>query len=74
LHVREAKQAAETNEHVPERARADEITRATAGILRAMNPLGLALRTLGSALVVIALTRRRSREFFDETGEAVEEQ
>ena len=39
-----------------------------------MNPLGLALRTLGSALVVIALTRRRSREFFDETGEAVEEQ
>jgi hypothetical protein len=74
LHVREAKQAAETHEHVPERARADEITRATTGMLRAMNPLGLALRTLGSALVVIALTRRRSRAFFDETGKAVEEQ
>ncbi|MGO9838321.1 MAG: hypothetical protein ACLP1X_29425 [Polyangiaceae bacterium] len=74
LHVHEAKQAAETHEHVPERARADEITRATTGMLRAMNPLGLALRTLGSALVVIALTRRRSREFFDETAKAVEEQ
>jgi hypothetical protein len=73
LHVHEANQAAENHERFPERARADDITRATAGILRAMNPLGLALRTIGSALVVIALTRRRSREFFDEASEAVEE-
>jgi hypothetical protein len=73
LHVREAKQAAENHENFPDRARADDITRQTAGVLRAMNPLGLALRTLGSALVVIALTRRRSRDFFDAGGEAVQE-
>jgi len=74
LHVHEARQAAENHQHFPERARADDVTRATAGMLRALNPLGLALRTVGSALVVVALTRRRSRGFFDESGHAVEEQ
>jgi hypothetical protein len=74
LRVYEAKQAADNHERFPERARADDITRATAGMIRAMNPLGLALRTLGSALVVVGLTRRRSRQFFDEAGKAVEEQ
>jgi len=73
LHVHEATQAADNHQRFPERARADDITRATAGMLRALNPLGLALRTLGSALVVVGLTRRRSREFFDEAGKAVEE-
>jgi len=74
LHLREATQAAKYHERYPDRTRPDDVTRATAGMLRAMNPLGLALGSLGSALVVIALTRRRSREFFDGSGEAVQEQ
>lgn len=36
-------------------------------------PVFLGLRTLGSALVVLALTRRRSRDFFDAMAAAVEE-
>jgi len=50
-----------------------EVSRTTAKLLRTANPVGLAIETLGSALVVIGLTRRRSRAFFDSTLEAVEE-
>jgi hypothetical protein len=50
-----------------------ESPQTTARVVRAAKPLGLAVETIGSALVVIALTRRRSREFFDSTREAIEE-
>jgi hypothetical protein len=73
LRVFEARQAADLHERVPDKPRADEMSRAAASMLRAANPVALALRTLGSALVVIALTRRRSRDFFDATPAAIEE-
>jgi hypothetical protein len=34
-------------------------------------PIVFALRTLGSAFIVIALTRRRSRELLDSANEAI---
>jgi len=73
LHLFEAKQAAQIHERVPERTRADDMARAASAMLRAANPIVFALRSLTSALVVVALTRRRSREFFNGAGEAVEE-
>lgn len=73
LRLLEAQQAAEIHERVPERPRADEVARATSSMLRAANPIVFAFRTLGSTLIVVALTRRRSREFFKAAGEAVEE-
>jgi hypothetical protein len=45
----------------------------TMAVLRAASTMILVLRTLGSALVVIGLTRRGSREYFDATAPAVEE-
>jgi hypothetical protein len=50
---------------LPDRAQGDEMARTTAKMLRVANPIVLALSTLGSALVVVALTRRRARDFFD---------
>jgi hypothetical protein len=58
---------------VQDRARADEMLRTTTGTARIVNPLSLVLSTLGSALVVVALTRRRSRDFFDASAAALEE-
>jgi hypothetical protein len=40
----------------------------------ARGPFGLVLHTLGSAFVLVALTRRRSRAYFERAAEAVEEQ
>jgi hypothetical protein len=51
----------------------DEVLRAAAKMRRAGYPIALALDTLSSALIVVALSRRRSREFFDPTGEALGE-
>ena len=45
----------------------------TMAVLRAASTMVLVLRTLGSVLVVIGLTRRGSREYFDESAAAVEE-
>jgi hypothetical protein len=42
--------------------------------LRARGPVGLALHTLGCAFVLVGLTRRGSRAYFEGTAEAVEEQ
>jgi hypothetical protein len=53
--------AADSHEHVPE-----EVLRAAAAIV-------LAVQLVGSALIVVALTRRRSREFFDATAAALGE-
>jgi hypothetical protein len=65
LRLREAEAAAATHETVPERDQAE--------VLRAAYPIALALNTLGSALIVVALTRRRARAFFDPTSEALRE-
>jgi hypothetical protein len=50
--------------------RADDM-RTAEQIVRAWNPIGLALQVLGSAFVVVALTRRRSRDFFEPTAAAL---
>jgi hypothetical protein len=41
--------------------------------MRAASSMILVLRTLGSALVVVGLTRLRSRAYFDERAAALEE-
>lgn len=72
LRLREAEDAAASHDNVPERDQA-EVLRAAAKMRRAGYPIALALDTLGSALIVVALTRRRARAFFDPTGEALRE-
>jgi hypothetical protein len=63
--VFEATLAASIHEQVPEKPRADEMMRTTGATLRVATPILLALQMLGSAMVVVALTRRRSRDFFE---------
>jgi hypothetical protein len=72
LRLLEAQQAAENHQGVPARTHPPAKERTTSSNLRAANP-PFAFRTLGSTLIVVALTRRRSREFFKAAGEAVEE-
>jgi hypothetical protein len=40
---------------------------------RVASPIVLVLSSLGSALVVVALTRRRARDFFDAAAAAIQE-
>jgi hypothetical protein len=70
LRVREAEDAAESREHVPERDRA-AVLRAAGKARRAAYPIAFAVDTLTSALIIVALTRRKSRDFFDAAGKAV---
>jgi hypothetical protein len=72
LRFREATDAAVSRETVPERDQA-EVLRATAKLRRAYYPIALALDTLSSVLIVVALSTRRSRAFFDSTSEALRE-
>ncbi len=72
LRVAEAAQAADLHVNVPDRPRADETAALTARMLHAATPIAFALRSLGSALIVVALTRRRSREFFEAAAKAVQ--
>jgi hypothetical protein len=72
LRLREAQDAAASRESVPERDQ-PEVLRATAKVRRAYYPIALALDTLSSALIVVALTRRRSRAFFDPPSQALRE-
>lgn len=72
LRVREAEDAAESHERVPEKDRA-EVLRAASKMRRAGYPVAFGLDSLSSALIIVALTRRRSREFFDAAGQAVRE-
>lgn len=72
LRVHEAEDAAQSHGRIPERDRAD-VLRAASKVRRAGYPIAIALDTLGSALIVIGLTRRRSRAFFDATSEALRE-
>jgi hypothetical protein len=73
LRLSEAKQSAALHETIGDRPRADEKARQLSHVVRAATPIEFAIRTLGGALIVIALTRRRSREFLDSAGEAVGE-
>jgi hypothetical protein len=72
LSMREAQDAAASHDNVPERDQA-EVLRAAAKMRRAGYPIALALDTLGSALIIVALTRRRSRAFFDPASPALGE-
>jgi hypothetical protein len=72
LRVFEAQQAAEIHERMPDRSSADAMERTEAHVLRVASPVAFGLQTLGNALVIVALTRRRSRAFFSAVGEAVE--
>jgi hypothetical protein len=73
LRVREAEDAAQTHDHnVPEHERA-EVLRVASEMRRAGYPIALAIDTLSSALIVVALTRRRSRAFFESAGEPLGE-
>ncbi len=56
-----------------DRARAEELVNVRAISTRVVVPVFLGLRLLGSVLVVVALTRRRSRDFFDAMAGAIEE-
>jgi hypothetical protein len=69
----EARQVAYAHDHIPDRTQADDALRSTLAMVRARNPIGLVLNALGSALIVVALTRRRSRDFFDAAAAAIEE-
>lgn len=73
LRLLDAIQAADIHVRVTDRVQADETGRTTAKVLRVAKPIVLALSTLGSALVVVALTRRRAREFFDPSAAALPE-
>jgi hypothetical protein len=73
LRWHEATQAAEVHESFPQREHTDEVLRISGRVLRAIPRVELALGTLCSALVVLALTRKRAREFFDAAPEALRE-
>jgi hypothetical protein len=68
-----AHQAAGVHETIRDRALADDTLRRTNTVAGIVNPLKLVLSTLGSALVVVALTRRRARDFFEASTAALEE-
>jgi hypothetical protein len=73
LRFKKASQAALLHESTMERREADRYTSMFEQISNAWTPVVLALRTLGSAFVLVALTRRRARHFFDAAAAAVEE-
>jgi hypothetical protein len=69
----EADKSADLHASVGDRPKADEQARAYARVLRAATPFEFGMYTLGSALIVLALTRRRSRELLDSPKEAMGE-
>jgi hypothetical protein len=73
LGLSEAVYTAYLRENVPEWNHPEARAAAGAAVWRASYPFSLAAQAFGSALVVIALTRRRSREFFDASNEALGE-
>ena len=70
---REAEQAAKVHETFPTQQphEADDAVRLGATLIRLEPRVELAFGTLTSALVVIALTRRRARDFFDASARAL---
>jgi hypothetical protein len=73
LRLDEARWTVASHQHIPDRRQADDEVRKGARVLRAAHPITLAMRTLGSALVVVALTRRRTRALLDAPTEAVKD-
>jgi hypothetical protein len=73
LRFQQARQAAFIHESNLEKREADHYTRMWERLSSAWTPVEVALRTLGSAFVLVALTRRRSRDFFDAAAAAIEE-
>ncbi len=74
LRLREARQAAEVHQSFPQEQQqeyAAELLRKSGWLLRIQPRLQLAIGTLASGLIVIALTRRRARDFFDESARAL---
>jgi hypothetical protein len=67
----DASQSAEIHERIADRSRADETARTGSSALRVATPIAFALRTVASALIILALTRRRSRELLDSANEAM---
>ncbi len=73
LRALQASESATIHEQISDRKRADEMTATADSMLRVATPVSLVLHLLGSALIVVALTRRRSRDFFDPAAAAVRE-
>jgi hypothetical protein len=70
----EAKQAALVHKQFPEQDQhesADNLLRLSRKILRVQARVQLAIGTVCSGLIVLALTRRRARDFFDASAEAL---
>lgn len=73
LRYEESSQSARDRESVLGKRETDASARLRDCVLRARSPVELVLHTLGSAFVLVGLTRRRARAFFDEAAAAVEE-
>jgi len=73
LRLHEARWTAESHQRFADRRHADDEARKGARVLRAVYPITLVMRTLGSALVVVALTRRRTRALLDPPAETVKD-
>jgi hypothetical protein len=73
LGLSEAVYTAYLRENVPEWNHPEARSAAGAAMWRTAHPFSLAAQTLLSALIVVALTRRRAREFFDASAEALGE-
>jgi hypothetical protein len=73
LRVLQASETANIHEQSLDKPRADEMIRTTDAMLRVASPIVLALQLLGSALIVLSLTRRRARDFFEPPATAVRE-
>jgi hypothetical protein len=69
-----AKIRAEAHQELVDPARADQAIRINVAVARLRDPMRLAMTTIGSLLIVFALTRRGARAFFDASQEALSEQ
>jgi hypothetical protein len=73
LRFSEARQAAQIREGMSDRSRADDTVRTLSSVARAVPAIEFTFFTVTSALIVVALTRRRSREVLDAAAGAIEE-
>jgi hypothetical protein len=73
LRVLQASETASIHEQSLDKPRADEMMRAADAMIRVASPVVLALQLLGSAFIVLSLTRRRAREFYEPPAAAVRE-
>lgn len=73
LSLVDAQVAAAMREQITDPQMADQVVRIDAKMVHVLVPVLVAVRTLTGLLVVLALTRRRSRDFFDAAAAALEE-